>query len=68
MIGLGAIGKTLGVIGRALGMTVVAHDPYLKGDASGVRMIEMEDLLTSSDFVVVSVPFAITPRSGSVLP
>ena len=56
IIGLGAIGKTLGVIGLALGMVVVAHDPYLEGDAAGVKMIELEDLLTSSDFVVVSVP------------
>ena len=56
IIGLGAIGKALGAIGRALGMRLVAHDPYLKGDVSGVEMVELEALLTSSDFVIVSVP------------
>ena len=56
IIGLGAIGKALGAIGLALGMKVVAHDPYLEGDIAGVRMVEMNALLTSSDYVVVSVP------------
>ena len=56
IIGLGAVGKALGAIGRALGMRLVAHDPYLEGDVTGVEMVELEALLTSSDFVVVSVP------------
>ncbi len=56
IIGLGAIGKALGAIGRALGMRVVAHDPYLEGDVAGVEMVGLEALLTSSDFIVVSVP------------
>jgi D-3-phosphoglycerate dehydrogenase len=56
IIGLGAIGRALGVIGLALGMTVVAHDPCIVSDVAGVRMVEMNALLTSSDFVVVSVP------------
>jgi len=37
-------------------MRLVAHDPYLKGDVAGVEMVELEALLTSSDFVIVSVP------------
>ncbi|MCH8061154.1 MAG: phosphoglycerate dehydrogenase [Chloroflexi bacterium] len=56
IIGLGVIGKAVGAIGLALGMRVVAHDPYLEGEAAGVEMVELEALLTSSDFVVVSVP------------
>ena len=56
IIGLGAIGKALGAIGLALGMRVVAHDPYLECDVAGVEIVELEALMTSSDFVVVSVP------------
>lgn len=64
-------GKTLGVIGcgnigaivadRALGlkMKVIAYDPFLSAERAveiGVEKVELEDVLTRSDFITLHTP------------
>ena len=56
IIGLGAIGATLAEIGSGLGMKVVAHDPYVTHPPDGIRLLELDALMSSSDFVCVHVP------------
>ena len=48
VIGYGAIGKELVRVAQALGMTVLVHDPYVKGTTT----TSMDLLLAQSDFVV----------------
>jgi D-3-phosphoglycerate dehydrogenase len=48
VIGYGAIGKEVTRIGKAFGMRVLIHDPYVKG----VAQTSFEELLKESDFVV----------------
>jgi D-3-phosphoglycerate dehydrogenase len=48
VIGYGAIGKEVVRIGKALGMRVLVHDPYVKG----IEQTSFEDVLKESDFVV----------------
>jgi D-3-phosphoglycerate dehydrogenase len=52
IIGYGVIGKHLAGIAKAIGMAVLASDPYKIIDETGVRQVSFEDLLAQSDFVV----------------
>ncbi|MGH8714014.1 MAG: NAD(P)-dependent oxidoreductase [Casimicrobiaceae bacterium] len=52
IIGYGTIGAYLAPIARALGMTVLACDPYKTVDEPGLRQVSLDALLRESDFVV----------------
>ena len=56
IVGLGAIGRGLASIAGAMGMSCVAHDPYVSAPAEGVRLVELDDLLAESDFVSIHAP------------
>ena len=79
-MGVELTGKTLGVIGagniggivcdRALSlkMKVIAYDPYLgqeKADKMGVEKVDLEALLTRSDFITLHVP--LTDQTRNIL-
>ncbi|MBC6442656.1 MAG: phosphoglycerate dehydrogenase [Rhodobacteraceae bacterium] len=79
-MGVELTGKTLGVIGtgniggivcaraRALGMKVIAHDPYLsqeKADQMQVEKAGLEDLLAYADFITLHVP--LTDQTKNIL-
>ncbi|WP_460795900.1 phosphoglycerate dehydrogenase [Microbacterium sp. GXF0217] len=58
IIGLGSIGKTVATTAIALGMTVVAYDPFFDEAfiaMTGVRPVSLEELLTASDFVSLHI-------------
>ena len=78
LLGTELAGKTLGIVGlgrigrvvadRALGlsMKVLAHDPFLTSGASpmdGVELLELDDLLSRSDFVSLHVPLTDSTRN-----
>lgn len=52
IIGYGLIGEYLAKLGIALGMTVLASDPYKTINDEGIRQMGFMDLLAQSDFVV----------------
>ncbi len=52
IIGYGVIGEHLARLGLALGMKVLAADPYKTVDEDGIRQVDQEILLRDSDFVV----------------
>ncbi len=58
IIGLGAIGRRLAAMGLALGMAVLAHDPYVAAPPGGVRLMALDELLALSDFVSIHAPLA----------
>ncbi|MEO6598006.1 MAG: phosphoglycerate dehydrogenase, partial [Planctomycetota bacterium] len=64
IIGLGRIGRVVGERARGLGMTIAAYDPFVlqQNAPDGVRMMDLDELLTSSDFVSVHVPLGDDTR------
>ena len=61
LVGFGKIPKQLAGKARALGLKVMAFDPYVAGEemeACGVRKMSLEALLVQSDFVSVHAPLA----------
>ena len=59
IVGLGRIGVLVAQRLSAFGMTVIAHDPYVQAGRAaqmGVRLVDLQTLLTESDFMSVHLP------------
>jgi len=55
LIGIGNIGREVAKRANALGMTVIAYDPYVK-EAKGVRLVQLDELLAKSDYISLHLP------------
>jgi len=55
LVGAGNIGQATGRRARALGMSVVAYDPYVKS-AEGVEMLSLEEVVSREDYISLHVP------------
>ena len=59
IVGFGKIGQLVAHRMKAFGMNVIAYDPYLTADmvsALGVKLVELDELLKSSDFITIHLP------------
>ncbi len=59
IVGIGRIGGEVAKRAQAFEMKVLAYDPILtklKGDALGVELVELDELLTRSDFITIHAP------------
>ncbi|MEZ0397284.1 MAG: D-2-hydroxyacid dehydrogenase [Anaerolineales bacterium] len=55
LIGIGNIGKEVAKRAAALGMTVIAYDPYVT-EAEGVELVGLDELLSRSDYISLHLP------------
>jgi D-3-phosphoglycerate dehydrogenase / 2-oxoglutarate reductase len=65
IVGLGSIGRAIAERAAALGFELVAHDPYLApadADALGVELLGLDEVLATSDYVVVQCPLTDETR------
>ena len=63
LIGMGRIAGRVAVAAQGLGMTVVAHDPYVAtAPIPGVQMVAMAELLAMSDVVSLHAPAMAATR------
>lgn len=65
IVGLGAVGSELARMCAALGMNVIAHDPFVASPPPGIRMTSLETLALNSDFISIHVP-ATTDTDGII--
>lgn len=67
VIGLGRVGETVARCAKAIGMNVIAHDPYMaetKGPALGIKTVEkVEDLWPVCDYVTTHTPLTDETRN-----
>lgn len=62
LIGLGRVGSLMAQKAQALGLKVVAHDPYTENQMENVTMMGFEELVRSSDIVSFHVPLTKETR------
>ena len=55
LIGSGRIGKAVADKASALGMDVIAYDPYVT-ELPGVRLVDLDDLFSEADYISLHVP------------
>jgi len=65
LIALGDIARAVGEKASALGMDVVAHDPYVEEPPEGVTLVDLETLLAESDAVSIHSP--LTPQTEGMV-
>ncbi|HET6204594.1 MAG TPA: phosphoglycerate dehydrogenase [Planctomycetota bacterium] len=66
LVGLGQVGAEVARRARGLGMTLLAHDPYVSEERArtlGVELLPLEDLLARADFVTLHVPLTEGTRN-----
>jgi D-3-phosphoglycerate dehydrogenase / 2-oxoglutarate reductase len=56
IVGLGNIGRRVAALGRAFGMTVIAHDPVVTAAPPGITMMELAPLVGAADVVSLHAP------------
>jgi len=55
LIGVGNIGRETAKRANALGMTVVAYDPFVN-EADGIKMVTLDELLAQADYISLHLP------------
>jgi D-3-phosphoglycerate dehydrogenase / 2-oxoglutarate reductase len=55
LVGIGNIGREVAKRANALGMTVIAYDPYVK-EAEGVKLVPLDDVLSNADYISLHLP------------
>jgi D-3-phosphoglycerate dehydrogenase len=66
VIGLGRIGSEVARKCQAMGMKVIAYDPFINPDAhlsSGFELARIDEVFEHSDFITVHVPLTDTTRN-----
>ena len=59
VVGLGKIGSHVATVARAMGMNLLAFDPFISSDRAeelGCRLVEMDFLLQESDYITLHIP------------
>ncbi len=65
LLGFGNIARATGRKGRALGLDIIAHDPYVAPEvfaAEGVRAVDVTQCMALADFLSVHLPLTAETR------
>jgi D-3-phosphoglycerate dehydrogenase len=59
VVGLGKIGSHVAKVAQAMGMDVIAYDPFIAADRAKqmqVKLIELDELFRTADYVTLHIP------------
>jgi D-3-phosphoglycerate dehydrogenase len=65
LVGLGAIGARVAAVGIAMGMNVIAHDPFAQTAPQGVALLPLADVIAGAD--VLSLHCPLTKDNANML-
>ena len=66
IVGLGRIGSHIATVARAIGMKVIAHDPFVppaRAKELAIELLPLDDLLARADVVTLHTPLTRETRS-----
>ncbi len=55
IVGLGAIGALVAKDAKALGMDIIAYDPFAQGKTD-IKLVELDELFANSDYITLHAP------------
>jgi D-3-phosphoglycerate dehydrogenase len=68
VVGLGKIGAHVATVAKALGMQVVAYDPFVSQDRAnqiGATLVELDELFREADYISLHIPK--TPETANLI-
>ncbi|MEB3290052.1 MAG: phosphoglycerate dehydrogenase [Leptolyngbya sp.] len=68
VVGLGKIGSHVATVARAMGMKLLAYDPFISADRAeqlGCRLVELDFLFRESDYITLHIPK--TPETANLI-
>lgn len=68
IVGLGKIGSHIAAAAKALGMKLIAYDPFIsldRADQLGCRLVDMDLLLQEADYITLHIPK--TPETTNLI-
>jgi D-3-phosphoglycerate dehydrogenase len=65
LVGLGAIGSRVAAVGTAMGMRVIAHDPFAAPGRPDIELLPLAEVIAGAD--VLSLHCPLTPENANML-
>ncbi|MDJ1182009.1 phosphoglycerate dehydrogenase [Roseofilum casamattae] len=68
VVGLGKIGSHVATAAKAMGMKLIAFDPFIsaeRADRLGCRLVDMDVLLQEADYITLHIPK--TPETANII-
>ena len=64
LFGLGNIARAVAKKASGFGFKIIAYDPYVSKVNLGVKLVELSQLLSDSDFVSIHTPLTVETRNS----
>ncbi|AFZ50533.1 phosphoglycerate dehydrogenase [Dactylococcopsis salina] len=68
VVGLGKIGSHVATVARAMGMKLLAYDPFISAERAeqlGCRLVDLEMIFTEADYITLHIPR--TPETENLI-
>ena len=68
VVGLGKIGTHVATVAKAMGMVLIAFDPFIskeRADQIGCKLVELDTLLRDADYITLHIPK--TPETANLI-